>query len=198
MSSFFPLLVAYFTCGLLFFTYTMSNIVRAGVFSRVMEEGQFHKFMAGLLAMNFLLWPFSLIVNALVASNPTATANATKWLRRRFIDRDDRFTRPEMPAMPAICGSCFRVLEDPHGGFATCVRPRNHAGKHGNRHPSFPHDDAACPCAVREWTDEESACTWIEIKQCSLHGKHEGKCRTATGEEFDPTPFGAGPPPPLF
>lgn len=185
-------LLTYFICGLFFFTWTMYQLTRSGILDRAMEQGRFGKFMLGLIGVNFFLWPISVITNTAVAASPTLTASAVKWLRRQFVDKDDRFMTPQMPA---LCGSFLRV--DHASGLpvgAMCVKPKNHSGPHANRHSTFPHDDASCPCEPREWTTEESACTHIRITSCVKHGEHEGRCQSAEGEEFDPTVPSVGPP----
>jgi len=182
-------LIAYFLTGFVVFAWTFYRFVETGTFEKMTESGvkALGMFIFTSVFLHFFLWPLHVVMTALMALNPRATEAATRAVRRTFVDRDNRFTQPQMPAM---CGSYKMEPPTEQGGQPSlhmCVKPRNHDGLHSNRDPRVPHDDALCPCTPMEWTTEESICMHTMVRMCVLHGEHEGKCKTAEGEEFEPT-----------
>jgi len=141
-------------------------------------------YMTGFI-VHVLLWPISVVISLVQQSNSRFMEWSLKIFRRTVFDRDDRFTQPQMPA---LCGvrSSLDPEPTPDSQYDYCVRPRRHEGKHSNRDPRVPHDDWHCPCQPREWTDEEASCLATQLRICALRFNHEGRCKTAQGEEFDP------------
>lgn len=182
-------LLSYFAMGCVVFAINFYTLVRSGTLERMLsgEHRVNGKFLFGTLFLfQFLFWPLGCITNTIALLHPSLSESWMKWFRRTFIDRDSRFTQPQLPPM---CGSY--KMEPPVDGerspsLSMCVRAKNHNGKHSNRDPRVPHDDELCPCTPAEWTDEESVCMHTYVRMCVKHGNHEGKCRTPEGEEFEP------------
>lgn len=182
------LVIAYFFVGFCVFSFTFYRFVETGIYERMLESGvaKFGGFVLVSVFMHFFLWPLHVAMLTIQALSPAASEAAIKAFRRTFIDRDRRFTQPQMPA---LCGSYKMEPPSEEGrspSLSMCVRARNHDGLHSNRDPRVPHDDQLCPCTPAEWSDEESVCMHTYVRMCVKHGNHEGKCRTPEGEEFEP------------
>lgn len=185
--------IAYFLVGFCVFVFTFYRFVESGMLEKMLEGGgvgRFGGFIMASVVMHFLLWPLHVAMTTIQYLSPGASEAAFKAFRRQFVDRDRRFTQPQMPAM---CGSYKMEPPTSEGrspALSMCVRAANHDGKHSNRDARVPHDDQLCPCEPREWTDEESVCMHTYVRMCTKHGGHEGKCRTPEGEEFEPMTSG--------
>jgi hypothetical protein len=98
-------LIAYFLTGFVVFAWTFYRFVETGTFEKITESGTeaVGTFVLTSIGLHFLLWPLHVVMTALMLLSPRATQGAIRAFRREFVDRDTRFTQPQMRSRtPAV------------------------------------------------------------------------------------------------